>query len=81
MTGVAMAQDTTTSRPRPWHERPKIYPQFFCSARNLSNGVNLDIPIGNLSSPLFGHSTSIHGYGHGSACANRTIDFQLRFSF
>jgi len=41
----------------------------------------LPMPVGNLSSPLFGYSTSIHGYGHGSASATRTIDFQLRFSF
>ena len=54
---------------------------FSVAARNLLNHVNLDTPVGNLSSPVFGHSTSIHGYGHGSASANRTIDFQLRFSF
>lgn len=54
---------------------------FSVAARNLFNRVNLDTPVGNLSSPVFGHSTSIHGYGHGSASANRTIDFQLRFSF
>lgn len=54
---------------------------FSVAARNLFNRVNLDTPVGNLGSPLFGHSTSIHGYGHGSASANRTIDLQLRFSF
>ena len=54
---------------------------FSVAARNLFNRVNLDTPVGNLSSPVFGHSTSIHGYGHGSASANRTIDLQLRFSF
>ena len=54
---------------------------FSVAARNVFNRVNLDTPVGNLSSPVFGHSTSIHGYGHGSASANRTIDFQLRFSF
>jgi hypothetical protein len=54
---------------------------FSVAARNLFNRVNLDTPVGNLSSPLFGQSTSIHGFGHGSASANRTIDFQARFSF
>jgi hypothetical protein len=54
---------------------------FSVAARNLFNRANVDTPVGNLSSPLFGHSTSIHGYGHGSASANRTIDFQVRFSF
>jgi hypothetical protein len=54
---------------------------FSVAARNLFNHVNPDTPVGNLSSPLFGQSTSIHGFGHGSASANRTIDFQARFSF
>lgn len=54
---------------------------FSVAARNLFNRVNLDTPVGNLSSPVFGRSTSIHGYGHVSASANRTIDLQLRFSF
>jgi len=54
---------------------------FSVAARNLLNRVNLDAPVGNLSSPLFGQSTSIHGFGHGSASANRTIEFQTRFSF
>jgi hypothetical protein len=54
---------------------------FAISARNLFNRVNLDTPVGNLSSPLFGQSTSIHGFGHGSGSANRTIELQTRFSF
>lgn len=54
---------------------------FSVAARNLFNRANLDTPVGNLSSPVFDHSTSIHGFGHGSASANRTIDLQLRFSF
>lgn len=51
------------------------------SARNLLNHVNLGAPIGNLSSPVFGASNSIHGFGPGGASANRTIDLQVRFSF
>ncbi len=54
---------------------------FSISARNIFNHVNLDTPVGTLSSPLFGQSTSIHGFGHGSASANRTIELQTRFSF
>lgn len=53
----------------------------YASARNLLNHVNLDTPVGNLSSPSFGTSTSIHGFGPGSASANRTIDLGLLFSF
>jgi hypothetical protein len=51
------------------------------SARNLLNLVNLDTPVGNLSSPLFGTSNSIHGFGPGGASANRTVELQARFAF
>ena len=54
---------------------------FSASARNLLNTVNFGTPIGNLSSPLFGTSNSIHAFGPGGASANRTIDLQMRFSF
>ena len=54
---------------------------FSASARNLFNTVNLGTPVGNLSSPLFGTSRSIHGFGPGSASANRMIDLQVRLSF
>lgn len=54
---------------------------FSASARNLLNTVNLGAPIGNLSSPLFGTSNSIHSFGPGGASANRTIDLQMRLSF
>lgn len=54
---------------------------FSISARNLLNTVNLDTPEGNLNSPYFGQSTSIHGFGRGSASANRTFELQTRFSF
>ena len=51
------------------------------SARNLFNTVNLDTPVGNLSSPVFGTSIAIHGFGPGGASANRTIELQARFAF
>jgi len=55
---------------------------FSVSARNLFNNVNLAPPVGNLSSPLFGRSVALAGYGrHGSASANRTVELQMRFSF
>ena len=48
---------------------------FSVSARNLFNTVNLAPPVGNLSSPLFGTSVALAGYGHhGSASANRTVE-------
>lgn len=54
---------------------------FGVAVRNLFNNVNLDTPIGTLSSPMFGTSTSIHGFGPGAGSANRTIELQTRFSF
>lgn len=54
---------------------------LYASSRNLLNHVNLNTPVGNLSSPLFGTSTSTHGFGPGSASANRTIDLGMLFSF
>ncbi len=61
------------------------------SSRNLINHVNLGQPVGDLSSPFFGQSTSIGGGfgpggggpggGGGGAAGNRKIEFMLRFSF
>lgn len=54
-------------------------------ARNLLNTVNLATPNGNLSSPLFGISTSTAGgFGPGGGFSegpNRRIELSLRFSF
>jgi hypothetical protein len=50
-------------------------------ARNLFNNTNLAVPIGNLSSPLFGTSNSLAGGFFGSQSSSRRIDLQLRFSF
>ncbi|HEV8369034.1 MAG TPA: TonB-dependent receptor [Pyrinomonadaceae bacterium] len=54
--------------------------------QNLLNTTNLSQPIGNLSSPRFGESTSTAGsFGFGpsgsSAAGNRRIQLQVRFSF
>ena len=54
------------------------------SARNVINHVNYAPPVGNLSSPSFGESTSLAG-GFGpfasGAAGNRKIELQVRFSF
>ena len=53
---------------------------------NLFNRVNLDAPVGNLGSPLFGRSTATAGVsgaisgGH-PAAGNRRLDTLLRFEF
>jgi len=51
----------------------------------LLNHTNAGIPIGNLSSPLFGMSNaSASGFGFaavGQSAGNRRIEAQLRLSF
>jgi len=55
--------------------------------QNLLNNVNEGVPVGNLSSTLFGQSIgSAGGFGRGGgggggSAANRRIDLQVRFSF
>jgi hypothetical protein len=54
---------------------------FSISARNLLNSANPGVPVGNLSSQLFGQSISIAGGPFSSASANRRVDLQVMFSF
>ena len=58
---------------------------FSMNFQNLFNHTNLANPVGNLSSRLFGESTSTQGgfggFGGGSTAYNRRIDASLRFSF
>jgi len=58
---------------------------FGISARNILNHVNLGVPVGNLSSPLFAESNSLaSGPGFGgtfSSAANRRVDLMATFSF
>jgi len=57
---------------------------FSLNFQNLFNHTNLANPVGNLSSRLFGESTSTQGGfgGFGAPAAyNRRIDASLRFSF
>lgn len=52
--------------------------------QNLFNNTNEGNPVGNLSSPLFGVSTSSaggFGRGGGQSAGNRRIEFQVRFNF
>ena len=53
------------------------------SFRNLLNTNNEGNPVGSISSPLFGESTStIGGFGRGgSSGGNRFIEMRVRFSF
>jgi hypothetical protein len=51
-------------------------------SRNMLNHPNLALPVGNLSSPLFGQSTAlVSGGGGNNANGNRRIEFQLKLSF
>ena len=62
---------------------------FSVSAHNVLNHVNLNSPVADLSSPLFGQSTNVGGgfggFGgggdRGGSAGNRRIELQLRFSF
>jgi hypothetical protein len=57
------------------------------NARNVLNHVNLNQPVGSLSSPQFGESTNIASGGGGpfggggGAAGNRRIELQLRLQF
>ena len=57
---------------------------FSLNFNNILNHANLGTPVGNLSSRLFGQSTSTSGFGGfgGAPSAyNRRIDAQIRFNF
>jgi len=61
---------------------------FSVNFQNILNHANLDRPVGNLSSSLFGFSTSSAGgfgggggRGGGTAPYNRLIEANIRFSF
>jgi hypothetical protein len=61
---------------------------FSINARNLLNRNNPGVPIGNLSSPLFGQSNNSAGFfgffgggGGNNSTGNRRIEFGLRFNF
>src|SRR5205085_6873915 len=48
---------------------------FTVASRNLLNHPNLAVPVGNLSSPLFGESTSlVSGGGGNNATGSRRIE-------
>jgi Carboxypeptidase regulatory-like domain len=55
--------------------------EFSIMAHNVLNHVNLGTPVGNLSSPLFGQSTTLAGGFFNSQAANRSLNLMLRFSF
>ena len=54
---------------------------FTALSRNLLNHPNLALPSGNLSSPVFGQSTSLVSGGGNNANGNRRIELQLKLSF
>jgi hypothetical protein len=51
------------------------------SARNVFNFINLGLPVGDLSSPIFGQPTGIAGPPFSSSVANRRIDLRAQFAF
>jgi hypothetical protein len=51
------------------------------TGRNIFNTWNPGLPIGNLSSTMFGRTNSLAGGPFSSGTANRRVDFQAVFSF
>ena len=51
---------------------------FSVDVQNVLNHVNLGPPVGTLTSPLFGRSTSL---ANGNAAGNRQVNLQSSFSF
>jgi hypothetical protein len=66
-------------------ERGRYNLTFSINFQNLFNRTNASLPVGNLSSPLFGESLStVSGYGGGggnAAAGNRRVQAQIRFTF
>lgn len=68
-------------------ERGRYNLTFSINFQNLFNRTNAGLPVGNLSSTLFGESLStIGGFGGGGgggnpAAGNRRVQAQIRFSF
>jgi len=68
-------------------ETPKPYNLTFgINVQNVFNTVNLNSPVGQLTSPFFGQSRSTAGGfgffgGGGGGSANRRVDLSVRFSW
>jgi len=54
---------------------------FSAQVHNIFNTVNLANPIGDLESPLFGHSVALAGGPFNSSTANRRISLEVAFRF
>ncbi|MFL6300289.1 MAG: carboxypeptidase regulatory-like domain-containing protein [Terriglobales bacterium] len=54
---------------------------FSAQVHNIFNTVNLANPIGDLESPLFGHSIALAGGPFNSSTANRRISLEVAFHF
>ena len=78
---IAEQQNSRSKAPASEKMRYKL--NLSVNFQNLLNNTNEALPIGNLSSPLFGFSNSGAGrFGGGANSAgNRRIELQLRFNF
>ncbi len=54
---------------------------FSVAVRNIFNNVNVDTPVGNVSSRLFGQSNGLAGRPFSQSTSNRRIDLQATLSF
>lgn len=68
-----------------WHRGETVNKRYQLEVgafiHNAFNVVNLGIPVGNLSSPIFGQSNSLARGFFGGQSANRSINLFMRFSF
>jgi hypothetical protein len=72
------AADSKTPPPR---ADPPFSLSFTVDATNLLNHRNPGVPVGVLSSPLFGQSISLNGVFTPNTAANRVIFLQTTFAF
>src|SRR6267154_2127301 len=54
---------------------------FSVAVRNIFNNVNVDTPVGDVSSRLFGQSNGLAGRPFSQSTSNRRIDLQATLSF
>jgi hypothetical protein len=85
-TGAAPAQGNSPPSNRGARAERPYGLTFGVQVQNLFNHTNPGVPIGNLSSPLFGQSNSsaLGGFSIGSgapATSNRRIEAQVVFNF
>ena len=79
--GAAAGVPAADSKTPPPRADPPFSLSFTVDATNLLNHRNPGVPVGVLSSPLFGQSISLNGVFTPNTAANRVIFLQTTFAF